>query len=366
MKFTCERAALFAALGNATRAISAHATLDILDCVMLSAMDDQVQLTCTDLMMGIQVSIPADITEEGRVCVPGKLFMEVVRRAPDGFINVACDETTHQLKTKSGESRSTITGRSPDTFPRLLMLKSETPLVVEQATLKSMISQTAHAIALEEARRILTGSLMEVRDGQLFIIALDGFRMALRSERLNADVGGIHIVVPGKSMTEISRILGDEGNVSLHVIEGQLMVEMDSLLMTIRLLEGEYIKYTQIIPANFKTQIVLEKSELEQSLERANLMAREGKNNIVKLHIGDDEMQITSNSEMGDIFDVVGVVKEGADLDIAFNIRFLIDSVKNMPGDKIHMRFGTNISPCVIEPVGAENALFLIIPLRVF
>lgn len=365
MRFTCASSDLMNGLSIATRALATRSTFPILEGVLMESCDEGLRLTCTDSVISIVTAIPATIEEEGRVVVPGRLFSEVVRKLPAGevFGSVA-DNFSTTLKCMG--SRTTLAGQSADNFPELPKVNAENSVELPQTLLRDMIRQTSFAISTDESRMILTGSLLEIGGGEVRLVALDGFRLAIRLERISPDVPEINAVIPGKVLAEVAKIIGDEEEEMVRLVIGgnQLMVSVQSTRVYAQLIEGEYIKYRQIMPKEWKTRIKVERAEMEKCIDRASLMAREGKNNLVKFRIEEQRLIITSNSELGDVYEELPIESEGDDLEIAFNVKYVSDVVRTVEDEFVYMRFITNVSPCVICPIEGDAFTYLVLPVR--
>jgi len=213
----------------------------------------------------------------------------------------------------------------------------------------------------------LMGCLLEAKGDTLSIVALDGFRLALRKARFSSDLPEMSVVVPGKALNEIARILDDSDElVALEYGKTHLSANMGSARIVARLLEGEFIRYQQILPTEWQTRIVAQKETLDASIDLASLMAREGKNNLVKLHIEEGTLLITSNADLGDVREEIPIDFEGRELDIAFNVRYISDTLRAVEDEDIELRFNSNVSPCVICPTSGDHFLYLALPVRVF
>ena len=205
---------------------------------------------------------------------------------------------------------------------------------------------------------------MEVEETGVNLVALDGFRLALRHTELESSVGTFNALIPGRSLNEVARILGDDGDVELKLDKTHVSFEIGSTRVVARLLEGEFIKYRSIIPATWSSLIRVNRQELAACIDRASLMARDGKNNLMKFSVGDNKLVITSNSEMGDAYEELEAAHTGDELTISFNIRFMSDIMKVVEDDEIVMRFNSAVSPCVICPTEGDAYTYLVLPVR--
>ena len=366
MKFSVNTGDLSNALTIATHALSARSTLPILEGILIETTDSGVSLTCSDGSMTITASAAAEIAEEGRIVMPGRLFLEVVRKLPAG--EMLFSASVNMIATlKCAGSRTTIAGKPADLFPQLPRIDETNRVELPQALLRDMIQQTSFAVSTDETRKILTGCLLEIGGGEARMVALDGFRFAVRIASIDEDVPALNAVIPSRLLQELSKIVsgGEEDRVTLIFGGSQLLVEMEGVRIFATLLEGEYIKYRQIIPASAKTVVkVLDREQMALCVERASLMARESKTNIIKLSISPSLMVITSNSEMGDVYEEIQVETEGEGLEIAFNVKYVTDVLRAIADDSFLMKFNSPVSPCVIAPTEGTAYTYMVLPLR--
>lgn len=366
MQLHCTVSDMGSALSIVTRAIASRSTSQILEGVLLSARDNTLRLTCTDLALGIETHIAAQVDTEGEIVLPGKLLSEIVRKLPEGQMTISVNEN-NVATLKASKSRTTLSGLSADEYPPLADVGKAETVRLPEKVFKEMIQRTTFAIATDETRPILTGCLIEAEGNELTLVALDGFRLALRKHVLEEGIPSFTAVMPGKVLNEIARILGDsEEPVSLMWGATHLLADMGETRIVARLLEGEFIRYRQILPTEYQTRIAVSKKEMEDAIDRASLMAREGKNNLVKLHIQEDLLRITSNAELGDVEENIQIHMEGRELDIAFNVRYMTDTLRAIEDGNIQVRFNSNVSPCVLLPTAGDKFLYLALPVRVF
>ncbi len=370
MKLQCTAQDLITGLVNATRALSARPANPVLESVKLVAEDHTIELTCTDGSLTICAQVRAQVEEPGEVLLPGRLFTEIARKLPEGLVTIATNEKL-TTTVRCGSSRSTLTGTPAGTFPKTLDLVHTHALHVPQKRLKDMIGRVVFAIAVQESRQTLTGCLMEVTREELRLVGLDGFRLAL--QRMHADfvlpdgVNELKAIIPGHVMGEMSRIMDDDPDalVTFHLDPTHLMAVIGETTLITSLLAGEYINYRQILPEKWLTRVTVKRAELCDAIERASLMAREGKNNLVRMSASNDVMRITSMSEVGDVLEELSVHLEGEEIEIAFNARYISDVVKNIDDECCMLSMNTNVSPCVISPVEGDEYLYLVLPVRV-
>ena len=370
MKLKCSAQDLMIGLVNATRALAARPASPVLEYVKASAEENSVVLTCTDGSLTIRAEVKAEVEEAGDILLPGKLLTEIVRKLPEGLVSIVTNEkNVTTLKCQS--SRSTLSGMPAEEFPMMRDIINTHALHVPQKRLKDMISRVIFAIAQHESRQTLTGSLMEVNKDELRLVGLDGFRLAMQTMKsdfvLPDGMDTMKAIIPGHVMTEMSRIMVDEDGamVTFHMDQGHLMAIIGDTTVLTTLLAGEYINYRQILPKDWKTRITVQCKEFEEAIERASLIAREGKNNLIKIKAENDMMRITSMSDMGDVLEELAIHLEGEAIEIAFNARYIGDVVKYIDDECCMLSMSNAVSPCVISPVEGDKYLYLVLPVRV-
>jgi len=366
MRFILNTNELVSALSVTTHALSPRTTMPILEGVLLEASDEGIRVTCSDGAMTISSVVAATIEEEGRIVMPGRLFVDVVRKLPDAKMLFSAGQ--NMIATiKCAGSRTTIAGKPADLFPSLPEISGENQVELPQPLLRDMIQQTSFAVSSDESRKILTGCLLEIAEGEVRMVALDGFRLAVRIAPISPEIQKMSAVIPSKLLQELSKIVsgGEEDMVRMTFANSQLMAEMGSTTVYATLLEGEYIKYRQIIPTAWKTAVrILDRGQLALCVERASLMAKESKTNLITLTISESLMTITSNSEMGDVYEEIQVETEGEPLRIAFNVKYMTDVIRAIEDDEFILHFNSGVSPCVIVPVEGNGYTYMVLPVR--
>ena len=361
MRFICDTNELNTALSIVSRALAVRSTKPILEGILFESCDEGLRLTCTDLALGIETLLPATFSEEGRAVLPGKLLCEIIRKLPGGPCDIAIGERM-QATIRCASVRTTINGFDPVEYPELPQVEGER-FELPQNTLKDMIGRTLFAIAQDESRPILTGCLMEINASEMRVVALDGFRLALRKENVAGPSAPVSAVVGGRVLGDIAKILADtEEPVSLCFTKSHVRMNIGQTRVVARLLEGEFIRYRQILPEEWQTRVTVERAELGSAIDRASLIAREGKSNLVCFKLDGETLEVSSNSETGDMEEKMQVITEGKDLTIAFNVRYITDVLKALSDDQIVMRFNSNVSPCVVCPVEGDSYLYLVLP----
>ncbi|NLB90450.1 MAG: DNA polymerase III subunit beta [Clostridiales bacterium] len=370
MNFNCNSQALLDGLNIVTKALSSRPAKAILEGVLLETTQEGIKLTASDGNVTIQSMVDAQIAEEGTIVLPGRLFTEIIRKLPSGTVSIKMKENLSAFITCLN-SKTTLAGMSSIDFPVTREMEHGFSFTMEQKDLKDMISKVIFSIATDESRQILTGGFLEITPTQARMIALDGFRMAIQKKSGQFDLPEEEqeksAIIPGKVAQELSKIMEDSKEpVTITIEKNYLSATFGKTELLTILLAGKYINYKQIIPADYSTKIKIGKVAFADAIDRASLMAREGKNNLIHLKIEENMMTITSNAEMGDVFEQVEIDLEGKEVGIAFNARYLTDVVRNIEEEEFTMSFNSNVSPCVVQPVTGEDYLYLILPVRTF
>ena len=370
MKFRMNNQDLLEGLNIVTRALAARPAKQILDGVLIAAEDQRINLTCSDGSLSIEYTNVADVEEEGQAVLPGRLFTELIRKMPGGDVQISVQNGKSAF-IKCQKAKSNLSIMNAAEYPEIMSLKNYSAVKIQQNKLKNMISHVNFAIAPDENRQILTGCLLEVSRSEARLVALDGFRLAMQKVFQPFDIPDgkeiLKAVIPGKVINELSRILpDDEAFCTLIFDQGRMQCTFGNIRLSSVLLAGEYIDYRRILPADFKTRAKAKRMDVSDAIDRASLMAREGKNNLIKMSFRTDSLRISSNSEFGDVEEEMEISLYGEDIDIAFNSRYLVDVIRNVEGEELYMNFNSNVSPCVVTPPSGDEYVYLILPIRVF
>ncbi|TDT50499.1 DNA polymerase III subunit beta [Fonticella tunisiensis] len=362
MWFTCDKDILQEAINNVQKAASTRTTYPILEGILIKAYNNRVIFTATDLDLGIETYIDADVHENGSIVVNSKLFGEFIRKLPNASVTVKMENNSVYITCQKSEFA--MLGNNPDEFPQLPAINENSMYEISQDILRNMIRQTIFAIAQDETRPILTGVLFEVRDGKLSFVALDGYRLALKTCDIDSR-NNISAVIPGKTLNEISKILQPtQDMVKITFTPNHILFNLGNTKIISRLLDGEFINYRQIIPDEYRLRAKVNVNELMSSIERASLLAREGRTNLIKFDIKNDGMVITSNSQMGTVYEEVSIELEGEGLRIAFNSKYFQDVLRIIDAEEVYLEFSTSVSPCIVKKCDSNDYIYLVLPVR--
>lgn len=365
MKLICEGLDLSDAVLKVLRATAVRTTNPILEGIKLHASEDTLTLSATDLEISIEKTIPADVKIPGDVVVPGKFFADFVKKLSNEQIELTLtDQNT--LKIKYTDSEGYLQCLSADEFPIIKDLISPETISIATEDLKQLIDKTIFSVAVDDARPILKGCLFEIENNQMTSVALDGYRLAMFKTDVNSSSKKMSCIVPARSLSEISKLISTENeSIDLLISQNHLLVNDGSVKIITRLLEGEFINYRQVIPSTTTTTITVSKAQLEDGLDRASLLARMDKNNLVKFDIRDKVLTLTSASNIGNVTENITISLDGKDLAIAFNARYLSDCMHTINDEFIKMNFTSQIAPCTICSAEEDKYLYLILPVRI-
>ncbi len=368
MKFTCEQQSLVKALNTVTKAVTSRTTIPILKGILLNITDGQLILSASDLEISIEKKIDVNVIEEGSVVVMARLFSDIIRKLPNEEILIS-DEGNGKILIKTSFSEFNIVGLKADEFPSLGNINTEDvdKLVFDKDLLKDMIKKSSFAASTDESKGIIVGVLIECKDHFMNMVALDGFRMAVIKENMISEKDQ-HVIISAKLLNEVSKIISDEepaGDIEMFLDQKKTLIKIDSTKVILRLLEGQFIKYRDILPKEKKISIVVSKSKLQESIERASLLAKEGKNNLIRMSMTGNLLTITSKSEEGDVKEELIVEKTGEDLMIGFNSKYISDVLKVVEDEEILMEFNSPTSPCLIRQKDGNRFEYLVLPVRI-
>lgn len=363
MKIICTRQNLIQGVTTAQRAVSSKNPLPILSGILITAANNKLELQATDLEMGIQCVVPCTVQEEGAIVLPAKYLGEIVRRLPDSPIQIETIQGNNVI-IRYGQSEITINGFNPEEFPVLPKPQGKNSLVIAEEELKEYLRQILFATSSDENRPVFTGVLMETGEGKIRFIATDTHRLALREINDNASIDDISVIIPGKTLNELARVIGAaDREVTISLGDNQVIFGMEDTLLISRLIEGQFPNYRQVIPQGYKSRIRVKTKDLLESVERASLLARVG-TQIIRLNIDEEKVIIHANTEVGKIYEEVPIYLQGAPIQIAFNALYLIDSLRAIGSESIYFDLSGPLSPGILRPVEGDEYLSLVLPVR--
>jgi DNA polymerase-3 subunit beta len=368
MRVTCSGLDLADAVGKVIKAVSPRTVNPILECIKIKAEADELVLTATDLELTIEKRVRADIEIEGTAVVPGKFLADYIRRMNEDQISLSLSERkilTLRYRDAIGEIRCF----NEDEYPVIKTLENADSFCIQSGVLKDLIAKTIFSVASDDARPILKGCLLEVDASEKTItgVALDGYRMATCQKPIIDAAAPLSVIVPARSLNELHKLLeaGDE-KIGIFRQRTSIMAVIGDTKVFTRLLDGEYLNYKQIIPADFSTEITVNKKQFEAALERASLVSRTDKNNLVKLDVQEKYLNISADSEIGKAEEKVSLSLSGKEIVLVFNVRYFLEALREITDDFVKIRFTRPESPCVINSANPDSEyLYLFLPIRV-
>ena len=364
MKIICSKNNLLKSVSISLKAVPSKTTMPILECILIDASASQIKFTTNDMELGIETIVEGTIEEKGMVALDAKIFYEIIRRLPDNDVTIKTDDKFTATITCE-KAKFTIPGKSGEDFAYLPMIERDEPLTLSQYTLKNMICQTIFSIAVNENNKLMTGELFEIKNNCLKIVSLDGHRIAIRKMPLKRDYSDKKVVVPGKTLNEISKILSGEVDeqVSIFFTKNHILFEFDQTMVVSSLIEGEYFRIDQMLSSDYETKLTINKKEFLSCIDRATLLVREGDKKPIIISITDSSMELKIDSAMGSMNEDIDISKDGKDIVIGFNPKFLIDALKVIDDENINIYLVNPKAPCFIRDI-KEKYIYLILPVN--
>lgn len=364
MKIRMNSADLYKAITTVNRALPSR-TGTVNDNILVETTDDGVRFTCTNGQWTIRTCTACEIEEEGAVLIPGKLATDVTRLLPAGDVNIAVsDQMEVTFRTQKG--RTSMGGAYASDFPKIEEITEGATFILPQNKMKDMLGKVYFAIATDEIRQILTGGYMEISKECTTVVGLDGYRLAVMKAYGEYDIGEketIHTIVPGRVISELSKMLEDTDKPVTFVLQqNHVKITMDNVEMFCQVLTGEYINYRQILPKDYTTALTVDRASLQRAIERAVIVST---NKLIRLRLEDGTVVVSANADAGNMTEEIPAAIDGKNLSIAFNGQYLLDVMRVISDDELHIHFNSNVSPCVFCPKEGDEYMYLVLPVRV-
>ena len=364
MKFTCSKSNLLNGVQIVSKAVPNKTTMSILECILINASDNQIKLTANDMELGIETIIDGNVEEEGIIALEAKIFLEIVRKLPDNEIVIETD-SSYMTTITCEKSKFNIVGKSGEDFTSLPSIEKLDSIVVSQYTLKEVLRQTIFSISDNDNNKLMTGELFEVNDDKLKVVSLDGHRISIRKINLKNSYPKKKVVVPGKTLSEVSKILpGDtDKDVVIFFTDKHIVFEFNQTVVVSRLIEGEYFNIDQMLSSDYETKVKINKRELLDCIDRATLLVKEGDKKPIIISISDVNMELRINSTIGSMDETIDITKNGKDMMIGFNPKFLIDALRVIDDEEIDIYLVNPKAPCFIKDA-EDRYVYLILPVN--
>lgn len=364
MKLICSKQNLLYGVNIVSKAVPTRTTMAILECILIDASANEIKLTANDMELGIETKIEGQIEERGIIALDAKIFSEIVRKLPDSDVTI---ETDNNFKTTitCEKAKFNIVGKSGDDFSYIPFIERNESVHISQFTLKEVIRQTIFSIADNDNNKLMTGELFEINENELKVVSLDGHRISIRKIQLKENYEHKKVVVPGKTLQEVSKILpgNADSEVDIYITENHIIFEFDNTTVVSRLIEGEYFKIEQMLSSDYETKVKINKRELLDCIDRATLLVKEGDKKPIIMDVTDDSVQLKINSFIGSMDEEIDVKKDGKDILIGFNPKFFIDALRVIDDEEVTLYMVNPKAPCFIKD-DDETYIYLILPVN--
>ena len=364
MKLVCSKSNLLSGVQIVSKAVSNKTTMSILECIMIDATKGSITLTANDMDLGIETVIEGDIIEKGAIALDAKIFLEIVRKLPDSDIKIDTDDSFKTTITCE-KAKFNIIGKSGEDFSYLPVVEKNDSIIISQFTLKEVVRQTIFSISDNDNNKLMTGELFEINNDELKVVSLDGHRISIRKIRLKESYSPKKVIVPGKTLNEVSKILpgGAENDVIISFTDKHIVFEFGNTTVVSRLIEGEYFRIDQMLSSDYETKVKINKKEFLNCIDRATLLVKEGDKKPIIINILDGSMELKINSILGSMNEDIDIEKQGKDLMIGFNPKFLIDALRVIDDEEVDLYMVNPKAPCFIKNQ-EESYIYLILPVN--
>ena len=366
MKLTFQKDDLLNGINIVLKAVPSKTTMPILECILIDASDNQIKLTANDMELGIETKVEGSILSRGKIALDAKLLSEIIRKLSGGESDITIEsDDKYNTTITCDNSVFHIQGKNGDEFSYLPFIEKDHFICLSQFTLKEVIRQTLFSISVNDSNKMMTGELFQVTDNELKVVSLDGHRMSIRKVELKDHYENIKVIVPGKTLGEISKILnGDnEKDVRIYFSKNHILFEFDDTVVVSRLIEGQYFRIHQMLSSDYETKVTVNKKELLDGIDRASMKIGEKYKKPIIISITDHSMELKMNSSFGSMNAEVMIHKNGKDIMIGFNPKFLMDALRIIDDEEVDLYMMNPKSPCFIKDAD-ENYIYLILPVN--
>ena len=364
MKFVCSKSNLISGLQIVSKAVPSKTTMSILECILIDATEGIIKFIANDMELGIQTIVEGDILERGFIAIEAKLFVDIVRKLPDNEVTIESD-SSNKVIISCEKAKFNLIGRKGDDFTYLPSIEKVDGVVVSQFTLRSVIQQTIFSISENDANKMMSGELFEVDGDNLKLVSLDGHSISIRKVKLSGSYPYKKVIVPGKTLGEISKILGDstEKMVNIYFTDKHILFEFENTVVVSRLIEGEYFSIDQMLSSDYETKMSINRKEFLDCIDRATLLVKEGDKKPVIISVLDRTMELKINSAIGSMDEEIDIEKQGKDLKIGFNPKFLIDALRAIEDEIVDIYLVNPKAPCFIRDKDSTYT-YLVLPVN--
>ena len=366
MKFSCEKVLLQNAIAVCSRAVAQKSSIPALEGLLLHVTDSELTVSGYNMQTGIRTRVSADISEGGDIVLNARLFGDIIRRMPDDIVTFSADDKL-MVHLACGDAAFDILGLSASDYPEMPEVEEQYSVSIQQKSLRAMIEETAFAVSTNESRPVHTGALFEINEKGLTMVAVDGFRLAIRREKVEKVEGGaFSFVAPGFALNEVKNICGDTEDLSAFTLgKRHILFEIGDTELICRRLEGEFLDYKNAIPRKNPISVIADTKTLINSIDRVSVVISDKLKSPVRCVFEHDKVRLSAKTGNGEAKDICQLSGDGQDLEIGFNNRYLMEALRYAPADTVKIELNTGVSPAIIVPVdGEENFLYMVLPVR--
>lgn len=364
MKLICSKDNLLKGVNIVSKAVPTRTTMAILECILIDASTNEIKLMANDMELGIETKIEGTVEERGIIALDAKIFSDIVRKLPNSDVTI---ETDSSFKTIifCEKAKFNIVGKSGDDFSYIPYIEKNEAIVISQFTLKEVIRQTIFSIADNDNNKLMTGEMFEINENQMKVVSLDGHRISIRNIELKNNYEHRKVVVPGKTLQEISKIIpgGVDDDVLIYLTNNHVVFDFDTTTVVSRLIEGEYFKIDQMLSSDYETKVKINKRELLDCIDRSTLLVKEGDKKPIIMNISNNSMELRINSFIGSMDEEIDIEKEGKDILIGFNPKFFIDALRVIDEEEVSLYMVNPKAPCFIKDDDGKF-IYLILPVN--
>ncbi len=364
MKITCQKSDLLKGVNIVSKAVPTRTTMAILECILIDASSGEIKLTANDMELGIETTVEGTIEERGIIALDAKIFSEIVRKLPDNEVTIETDSSFKTFITCE-KAKFNIIGKSGDDFSYIPVFQRNEPIIISQQTFRDVVRQTIFSVAENDNNKLMTGELFEIVDNKLKVVALDGHRVSIRNVELSGSFPDVKVVVPKKTLGEIVKIIdgGIDDALNIYVTDNHIIFEFGNTTAVSRVIEGEFFRVEQMLSADYGTKVRVNRRIFLECIDRATLLVKEGDKKPIIVNITDGRMSLSINSFIGSMDEEIDIVKEGKDLMIGFNPKFVIDALKVIDDEEINIYMMNAKSPCFIRD-DAQTFTYIVLPVN--
>ncbi len=365
MDIKIEKNTLLNGLNIVLKAVSYSSVMPILKCVLLNVEESGLRLTTNDLELCIETkALDADIEQTGKIAVEAKLFAEIIKKLPDDYVQILTTDKL-EVEIKSGKSKFKIMGQDPEQFPALPEVIKDNKFTIDQGTLKDVLRQTCFSIDAEAQKAAFTGELFDISKSEINLVSSDGFRISHRSLEVDKTDLTYSTIIPGKSIIDIMKILEtSDSKANIYFEKTYALFDLETCKVITRVIAADFIDYQNFFNAEYSTLVKLNTEDFINCVDRACIVAETNKKTPVKLDIKDKSIAITSQTQVGNVYEEINADIDGNCLTIRFNPRYLMEALRAIEDEEVTIQFSSSLTPCIIRPVDSGNFEYLILPLR--